>query len=229
MHADSRTYSCIKRLKDRGFSPGGILDLGAYQGEWATAARQLFPDAYILLLEAMAEKGPDLGLVCRLIGNASYLISVVGADDADAVDFFVANGGNAHGLVQTGSSKFREATSVPIEPRRLRQRRVDSLLGSDPQRFSLAKLDMQGGELDALRGFGHRLEDVEVILAEAAVLPYNTGGPRITDLIAEAARMGFVLSDIGDEYRHFLDDQLFQVDIVLTRETSSLRRRPPYF
>jgi FkbM family methyltransferase len=228
VHTASRTYGSLQRLANQGFIPDCILDLGAHCGEWSIGIRNLYPDAFILMLEALVEKGPRLGNVCRVIGNASYLISLIGSDDVASAAFHVAKAVTSGGLSQAGSSKFRQTSSVSIETRLLEQRRVDTILGQDPRQFKFVKLHMQGGELDALRGFGARLHDVEVILTEAAVLPRNEGAPRFSDMIAEAASIGFELADICGEHRNAADGSLARLDLVLVRENSKLRRSPPY-
>eukprot|EP01037_Dinobryon_pediforme_P002661 gene2661-2700_t len=229
MHHESRTFQGLARLKDKGFLPPAILDVGAYNGDWTRGVRTLYPDSFILMVEAMAEKAPLLGAVCRDIGNANYIISLIGSEDTDGAAFYVPNAANESGPVQTGSSRYREASSVMIEERTLPQRTIDSILLGDLREFKLLKLDIQGGELDALRGAKGSLANVDVIMTEASLLPYNQGAPLIGELLATAGEMGFVLSDVGDEHRHFADQSMVQLDLILTRTTSPLRRQPPYF
>jgi len=60
MHPHSRMYESLLRIRNRGFSPTGILDIGAYGGDWARGARSLFPDSHILMIEALAEREEKL-------------------------------------------------------------------------------------------------------------------------------------------------------------------------
>jgi hypothetical protein len=87
----SGMFQGIVRLQKLGFSPSGILDIGAYEGDFARAARQIFPDSYILMVDALAEKERALADACRVIGNADYLITLLGAQEGYAAPFFVVD------------------------------------------------------------------------------------------------------------------------------------------
>jgi len=73
----------LRRLRELGFRPAGILDIGAHDGAFAREARQVFPEAPILMLEALAEKEAVLEGVARALGNASYRIVLLGEEDAE--------------------------------------------------------------------------------------------------------------------------------------------------
>src|SRR5688572_18170871 len=64
-----------------GFTPSLIVDIGAYKGEWSTMAREVFPAAEILMLEAQEERIPDLERAKKLLGGKiDYRISLLGAE-----------------------------------------------------------------------------------------------------------------------------------------------------
>ena len=42
MHPDSKNYQGLQRLKSYGFSPSGILDIGAYNGDWSRGVRRIY-------------------------------------------------------------------------------------------------------------------------------------------------------------------------------------------
>lgn len=57
--------------------------------------------------------------------------------------------------------------------------RLDTLLNNTHPgiKFDSVSIDIQGGELAALRGLGTRLNDVQAILSEVSLFPYYTGAP----------------------------------------------------
>jgi hypothetical protein len=69
-------FQDLARLRDQGFAPTDILDVGAYEGDFSRGVRQIFGDANILMIDALAEKAPLLANVCQEIGNADYLIAL---------------------------------------------------------------------------------------------------------------------------------------------------------
>jgi FkbM family methyltransferase len=220
-------FQALARLKDLGFAPTGILDVGAYEGHFSRGARQIFKEARILMLDALVEKGPILADVCRELGNADYVITLLGDRTTEAASFFVVNTDKHPGLVKTGSSKYQEDAGYPQEERTLQQRTLASVVASHPILFQLLKLDVQGAELDVLRGLGHYLSTIEVILMEMSLVNYNKGAPLIGSVLGELSRMGFVLFDIVEEHRQ-LGGHLFQIDGLFVRPSSRFRPQPPF-
>lgn len=221
-------FQGLAGLRDRGFAPTGILDVGAYEGHFSRGARQVFSQAYILMIDALAEKGPILADVCQQVGNADHLIAVLGDREMEVTPFFVVNTEIRPDLVKTGSSKFRENANFPMEERALPQRTLGCIIADRGQTFQLLKLDVQGAELDVLRGLGRQLSNVEVILMEMSLVEYNKGAPLIDVVLSELRGMGFVLYDIVEEHRH-LGGRLLQIDGLFVRPTSRLRPQPPFW
>jgi hypothetical protein len=50
----------LERLKNVGFAPSTIYDIGAFHGDWTKDARQVFPSAKYFLFEANADNKPAL-------------------------------------------------------------------------------------------------------------------------------------------------------------------------
>lgn len=48
--------SSFLRLKSLRFNPRHILDIGAYEGNWAEEIHSYFPTAKIMMIEGQAEK-----------------------------------------------------------------------------------------------------------------------------------------------------------------------------
>ena len=221
-------FQGLVRLRDLGFAPTGILDVGAYEGNFSRGARQIFREAYILMIDALAEKGPELADICREVGNADCLIAMLGDREIEASSFFVVNAKIVTDLNKSGSSKFKENSNFPIEERTLPQRTLRSVVADRGQTFQLLKLDVQGAELDVLRGLGYHLSKVEVILMEISLVNYNKGAPLIDVVLSELSGMGFVVYDIVEERRD-LSGRLLQIDGLFVRPTSRFRPQPPFW
>jgi FkbM family methyltransferase len=221
-------FKGLVRLRDLGFAPTGILDVGAYDGEFARGVREIFHNAHILMIDALAEKEPVLASVCREIGNADHRIAMLGDREAEATAFFVANTEMRPDLVKTGSSKFKENSNFPMEERVLPQRALGGIVADHGQTFQLLKLDVQGAELEVLRGLGHHLSQVEVILMEMSLVEYNGGAPLIGAVLGELSGMGFVLYDLVEEHR-YLAGRLLQIDGIFVPPTSPFRPQPPFW
>ena len=228
MSQQSAMVQGLLRLRDAGFSPSGILDIGAHDGHFAREARQVYGDAHLLMIDALAEKEAVLADVAREIGNASHAIALLGEREAEATPFFVVDTEQRPDLVKTGSSTFRENTRFPVRERLVPQVTLAKLLRDRGRVFSLVKLDIQGAELAALRGLGYLLSTVEVIVMEMSLVDYNKGAPLIDAVLGELRAMGFVLCDIVEQHR-YRDRRLLQIDGVFVRPDSRFRPQPPFW
>lgn len=227
-HDTDKTFDVLRRLKNAGFAPTGIIDAGAYRGDFSRNARGIFPDAHIRMIDALWEQEVPLARVAAEIGNASVTISLVGAQDDDAASFFVVDTAVRPDLVKTGSSTFRENSAFPMEERRIRQRTLAGILAGRSRRYELLKLDLQGAELAAIRGLGERLEHVEALIIEMSTAPYNKGGPLMHEVLSDLAGRGFLLYDVIEEHR-YRDGSLLQIDGLFLRADSELRPTPPFW
>jgi len=225
--SNSSMYQGLVRLREFGFAPTGIIDVGAYHGHFSRGARQIFREAHILMVDALAENAPLLADVCQEIGNADSVITLLGDRELDCMPFFVADTVLRSDLVKTGSSKFKENATFPMEERTLPQRTLGPIVADKGMAFQFIKLDVQGAELDVLRGLGHHLSKIEVVLLEMSLVDYNKGAPQIDVVLRELGEMGFVLYDIVEEHRHA--GRLLQMDGIFLRPNSRFRPQPPFW
>lgn len=213
----------LMRLRNTGFAPAAILDIGAYEGWFARTCRAIWPDAYILMIDALNEKAETLKGVREEIGNADFSISLLGRDNRDDTPFHVVHAGKSDQPIKTGSSKYREKVGFPIEEMRLRQSTLDALLSHETRRFEFIKLDVQGGELEVLEGALNALDGCHVLMLELSLLEYNEGAPLIADVLPRVADLGFVLYDIIDLTRFATTNHLMQIDGLFIRPDSRFR------
>ncbi|MHA2219861.1 MAG: hypothetical protein ACXACY_28525, partial [Candidatus Hodarchaeales archaeon] len=50
------TLSTFKYLREWGFYPVTIVDVGAYHGDWTKIVKQMFPSAKVFMIEAQQSK-----------------------------------------------------------------------------------------------------------------------------------------------------------------------------
>lgn len=210
--------SSLHRLVACGFSPDGVYDVGAYRGEFAEMTIRNWPDCYVTCFEPQQNRIADLAeLSRRTAGRVSYETVLLGAEPSDSVDFY---------LSETGSSVLPNATGAQPTMTKVSMKTLDEHRAqptSRPCRF--LKLDVQGYELDVLRGAESTLAaETEVILAELNYLEIYQGVPLFHELIAWLADRGFVAYDIAGIIRRPLDEALWQADFVFVRANSPLRR-----
>jgi FkbM family methyltransferase len=212
----------VGNLRRNGFHPGFIVDVGAYRGEWSRMARGIYPDAPICMLEANPEQEPFLSAASREIGAADFRIALLGPNPAESVAFHVRG---------TGSSVFPENTATPCSIAQLSMTTLDRVLltgQSYPAPYFL-KLDVQGFELEILRGAEQVLQKTEAALLEVSLLEYNQGAPLFAEVVGFMAAQSFVVYDVSGFFRRESDGALYRIVLLFVRESSALRARKRFW
>jgi FkbM family methyltransferase len=215
----------LLHLRDNGFAPSAILDIGANAGEWSRVAASIFASSRIVMIDGDPENEPAIHNTRSEIGaRASYFLCLLGAEKKDAVTFYRPEVGT------TGSSVLPEMTSFGKEAITLQMDTLDSLTEKlDLGAPLLMKLDVQGFELEILKGGKNALAASEVVITEASLLQYNEGAPLFADVVAFMHQAGFAVYDFCGQNRRETDNALFQTDVVFVRRESSLRARKKFW
>lgn len=200
------------RLRQKGFSPAGIVDVGAYHGAWTKLARRVFPGTPVIMVEAQESKRTKLEALC---GQGVSFASVVLASEAGRVVTFFE--------METGSSLFEEQSNAPRESKSYVTDTLDNIAAGLGGPLFL-KLDVQGAELEVLKGGEETLARCEVIQLEVAMLPYNEGAPTFLEVLSYMDERGFVPLDVSGFSRPNGID-LVQIDMLFAQRDSPLRPR----
>lgn len=189
-----------------------VIDAGAYTGEWTREFSGLFPaEACWLMIEPQSALHPLLAKQVRSVGRTAQV--------SDALLYHTAGESLAFHTVQntrylTGSSIYRENhRETQAEPKTTST--LDELVRSYAWggKTAFLKMDIQGAELDCLRGATHTLRHTQAILLEANFLDYNIGSPLFDDVHAYLNSKGFRLFDIAAVNR-LEDGRLNQADLL---------------
>jgi FkbM family methyltransferase len=181
----------IEPLAHLGLTAPRILDLGGHMGQFAIMARTVWPDSYVVSVEANAGVLDDLERFAHEVHNVLLF-------DEDGVELtYWMRNDDAYGG-STGNSVFRENTGFfsDLEVLKGNVRRetrttvaLETLLaGPDP--FQLVKLDLQGAELKAIEGGLRTILQADAILCEQQRVEYNCGAPMHGDVDRAIRRLG---------------------------------------
>lgn len=199
-----------------GFDPKFIIDIGAFNGEWTTMTRMIFPNAAFLMFEAQESKISVLDELKRIgNGKIDFRIVPMGPIDGEQVIFHVYDNS------PTASSMLHDHARTPTRPVQMIARTLDSILAEDNRPWpDLIKLDVQGYELEVLKGAESALTHTEAVLMEVSIIELYQGNPILSDVIAFMAARGFRAYDICSLLRRPLDGALCQMDMIFIKESS---------
>jgi FkbM family methyltransferase len=192
----------LRALKEQGVSPRVIYDIGACVLHWTTEAREIWPDAEIIAFEAM-----DSTEFLYKEAGMRYHIGVLSDESGKEVDFYQNDqhpGGNSYYLENPDVNPQAPAYFNESHRRKLKTVTVDAVqrLKQFPQPDFL-KLDVQGAELDVLKGSQECLAAVDHVILELQKVEYNRGAPLFDSVIAWMEAQGFecqgIFSDQGPD------------------------------
>jgi len=94
----------------------------------------------------------------------------------------------------------------------------------DPRDRLYLKLDVQGFELEALRGAAQTLEQVAVLDVELSATPLYRGAPSADEVVAHLADRGYRLLQTEPAYVHPRTHETLQVNGIFVRDAPYARR-----
>jgi len=210
-----RIEFALERLKACGFSPGSIFDVGAYQGDFAQSCLRIWPSSKLVCFEVQPSPLKRLRSNTRL-NQVKAFECLLGA---------VARPSVTLNLAETASSVLIENAVPQIQQADFPMRTVDDVVASDfnGKAPTFLKLDVQGYELEILKGSQQTLPQIEVVLAEVNLLDLHKNVPLLHDLIGWFAERKWVAFDICGLTRRPLDQALWQADLIFVPVDSPLR------
>lgn len=201
-------FDRLVKLKELGYCPDAVLDLGAHQGHWTTAMRNIFSDSEYYLFEAN-----DYTELRRFNGDPKIKVynNTILNDKIEEVDWYKIQG--------TGDSMFKEKTHHYNDCEIVKRETVDldthvlrNGILQDSKNI-LIKIDCQGAEIPILRGATSILTKTSFIILEIPLFGrYNENVPTFLEHITFMDSIGFVSYEILES--HILNNFSFQVDML---------------
>jgi FkbM family methyltransferase len=174
-------------LRDKGFYPKNILDIGASVCQTADIMRQVWPVANILLFEGNSEceklyQKLDYNYQIKLLGKIN------GTTKFYKTKWSPICSGNS--IYKENSSTYNEENLIVEE---LPIYKLDDCVNDV---FDLIKIDTQGSELDIINGGLRTFLNTKVVIAEVSLTNYNEGGCTKQQIVDKMISLKFDLISI---------------------------------
>jgi len=210
----TNTEIILSLLADK-INPEYILDIGCGHGEWFLKCINFFPNSKYLLFDGNNHNEKNLSFLKKKYHNISYKICLL-SDAIKELKFFNMGYGSSVYEEKTNFSRKAElitSSTLEIELSELNFNSSNNII----------KLDVQGSEIDILKGMGKKISFFEIIILETSVKEYNKGSPLFIDVINYMNKLDYTFYDIYDlkrlgNYSSFL----VQFDAIFVKNNSSL-------
>lgn len=200
-------FDKIKNLKNKGYYPDTILDIGAYHGNWTKSMKNIYNNSNYYLFE-----GIDYSELNYFSNNKNIKVyNVILNDKIEQLNWYQ--------MKNTGDSIFREKTHYFKDCEIIKRSTIDlntfivenNIL--QESKNILIKIDCQGAEIPILKGSSSILEKTDFIILEIPLFgQYNEGVPNFTEHISFMDKIGFNAYDIIDN--HYINGFNMQIDML---------------
>lgn len=205
----------------RHFRPGTVVDIGANRGQFALATRCSVANARVVSFEPLPGPGQAFQRVFAGDPQVSLIQAAVGPQRRE-MPFHVSRRDDSSSLLpisEVQSEMFpgteeQELVSVPVAPL-AELVNADELVGP-----VMLKIDVQGFELEALRGCESLLDRFEWLYVECSYIELYQGQALVHEVIDWLQSRGFRLAGVYNPC-HDPDGIAVQADFLFSRSSSA--------
>jgi FkbM family methyltransferase len=205
-------FDTLRRAKTRGFAPALIFDIGASNGQWTRECLSTFSGSRYVLVDPLER-------------NRDALMAMASANDR--ITAWCGAAGAAPGRIEIfdhgDQSSILPSAEYPGPTRTVDVSTVDLLFEAQGSSAPvLFKADVQGYELEVLRGASRCLQSAEMLILEVSFRKIYKDSALAHEIISYVGDRGFRIYDVCSYLQRPADRDLVQSDIVFVHESSPL-------
>jgi len=196
-----------------------VLDVGANDGPFARQLREAGYHGRIVSFEPQAAAYEALCRAAAADPLWECRNVALGVDEGEVALNIAANSSSSSLLEMSPLHVASAPESAYVGREQVSIQRLDSLAGElgIAEATVYLKVDVQGFELDVLRGAGAALERAVLVEAELSLVPLYKGAPRFEEVLNYLAELGFGVLSLEPVFIDPADGRLLQVDGILGR------------
>jgi FkbM family methyltransferase len=180
----------MKKMKKTGVNPKVIYDIGACTGNWTREARKIWDKSEFILFDAMQQ----VEFLLKETGF-KYHISVLSDESHKEIEFFEnvwQPGGNSY-YREVGHPDSARVFSDAHKVTKVTRTIDDVVRYNNFPLPDMIKIDVQGCEIDILKGAAYTLANCKDLLIELQHSEYNKGAPLKDEAMQFLQSIGFKL------------------------------------
>jgi FkbM family methyltransferase len=196
-------------------NPRVIFDIGANIGTWTLLAKALYPSAQVHAFEPLPSHAKQFQASIRTLSDVTLHTIALGPENGFA-KLHVTDFSDASSILKLSDVGRETWHLTEVEEVRLNLYRLDEYVARNELSMpDLIKIDVQGFELEVLKGAPHVLAQTKAIIAEVSFKEFYKGQCRFDQLVSFFAESGLFVYAFGA--RTALGAALAQSDILFLR------------
>lgn len=200
-HLEAREYEyLLKYLIKNCLKINVVYDVGAHKGRWTKWNKKILNKSEFILFEANEIHAKKLEKL-----KSRFFIQVLASEDKEVK--FYRKGGTGDSLYLENTDHYDGRAELVLA------KRLDTLINENKlPSADYIKLDVQGAELDILRGATDTLKHCSLVYMECPIIEYNIGSPKLNEYLIFMEQLGFRPLKIFEQHVH--SGILIQIDIM---------------
>lgn len=206
----------LERLVSLGVKPSLIFDVGAYRGYFTRLCLKIWLGARIACFEPLKDKVIELEKLASSNPAIHIFPVLLGAESHEKVPLHES---------KTASSILEEHVPQNFPVNSYPMKTIDQIVREDfkGQCPDLLKIDVQGYEMEVLKGAEESLKKTQILLIELDLLDIHKDVTLAGDVVGWLNDRQWIMYDICELHRRPLDKALWQADFIFVPATSPLR------
>ena len=192
-----------------------IFDIGANIGTWTLLAKSIFPNSQIHAFEPLQSHVKEFNIYCANLADIYLHIYCAGNENISS-KINISSFSDSSSLLDATPLEFKEYNIQKVSEENVTIKRLeDEVLSKSLPVPDIIKLDVQGFELEALKGFGDQLKQSKYIICEVSFKEYYFKQPLFSDIVSYLFKYDYHLFAVGNNCT--VGTELNQMDVLFKR------------
>ncbi|MCF6139763.1 FkbM family methyltransferase [Flavobacterium sp. K77] len=215
------SFEVVSNLKKTVPHIDTIIDVGANSGQFSNVATHLYPKAKLHAFEPLPDLYKKIAKKFKSNTNITTYNLALGNEDG-AINFNKNKYGHISSILNISTTNIHypnqenDLSQIEVQIKKLD---ALALTSASENKVVLLKLDVQGYELEVLKGAEASLKNIEYIIIEANLEQLYTNQPSFAEMNAYLMGIGFELSGMLD-FNLGRSNKYIEVDFLYKKTTT---------
>ncbi|MDB5132571.1 MAG: methyltransferase, FkbM family [Mucilaginibacter sp.] len=206
----------LELIKKNNFTPKVIYDVGANIGTWTLLAKSFFTDAAVQAFEPLHQHIKEFKTNTANLTGITLHPFCLGNENKELV-INVSSFSDSSSILEATPLEFEQYGIKKTAEETVNIKRVEDLIGQGILPVpDIIKLDVQGFELEVLKGAGKYLNQVSYLIVEVSFKKYYYNQPLFLDIANYLMGFGFNIYAFGHSTP--AGQELGQIDVLFKKQ-----------